>query len=88
MSSNLLGFLNCGPQSGSELKQLMDKSTGYVWHAKQSEIYMTLKNMEPYDVLVQSRKVLTIPYPGVRSLYLRILIIALLAWIIRSGNRK
>ncbi len=41
-----------------------------------------------YDVLVQSQKVLPVLYPGVRSLYLGILIIALLAWIIRSGSRE
>jgi hypothetical protein len=41
-----------------------------------------------YDVLVQSQKVLPISYPELRSLYLGFLIVALLAWIIRSGRRK
>ena len=42
----LLGFLNYKPQTGYELKQLMDKSTSHFWHAKQSQIYTTLKKME------------------------------------------
>jgi len=42
----LLGFLNYSPQTGYELKQLMDKSTGHFWTAKQSQIYTTLKKME------------------------------------------
>jgi len=41
-----------------------------------------------YDVLVQSQKVLPILYPGIRSIYLGILIIALLIWAIRTGSRK
>jgi hypothetical protein len=41
-----------------------------------------------YDVLVQSQKVLPILHPGIRSLYLGILIFALLAWIIRSESTK
>ena len=50
----LLGFLNYRPQTGYELKQLMDKSTGHFWHAKQSQIYMTLKKMER-DKLITSQ---------------------------------
>jgi DNA-binding PadR family transcriptional regulator len=42
----LLGFLNYRPQTGYELKQLMDKSTSHFWYAKQSQIYTTLKKME------------------------------------------
>lgn len=42
----LLGFLNYGPQTGYELKQAMDSSTAYFWHAKQSQIYTTLKSLE------------------------------------------
>ncbi len=42
----LLGFLSYKPQTGYELKQLMDKSTGHFWTAKQSQIYTTLKKME------------------------------------------
>ena len=42
----LLGFLGYKSQTGYELKQLMDKSTGHFWTAKQSQIYTTLKQME------------------------------------------
>ena len=42
----LLGFLNYQPQSGYDLKQLMDVSTSNFWHAKQSQIYTTLKKLE------------------------------------------
>ena len=42
----LLGFLNYGSYSGYDLKQLMDVSTSNFWHAKQSQIYTTLKKME------------------------------------------
>ena len=42
----LLGFLNYRPYSGYDLKQLMDVSTSNFWHAKQSQIYTTLKKME------------------------------------------
>jgi len=41
-----------------------------------------------YDVLIHSRKVLPILYPGIRSLYLGVFIISLLIWVIRSGSRK
>ena len=41
-----------------------------------------------YDVLVQSQKVLPILYPGIRSLYLGILILALLIWTLRSKSKK
>ncbi|KAA3643443.1 MAG: PadR family transcriptional regulator [Chloroflexi bacterium] len=49
----LLGFLSYGPMTGYELKQTMDGSTSYFWHAKQSQIYTTLKRMEQ-DGLVAS----------------------------------
>lgn len=42
----LLGFLQYKPQTGYELKQEMDHSTAYFWHAKQSQIYTTLKKLE------------------------------------------
>jgi len=42
----LLGFLTYQPQSGYDLKQLMDLSTSNFWHAKQSQIYTTLKKLE------------------------------------------
>jgi PadR family transcriptional regulator AphA len=39
----LLGFLNYSPQTGYELKQAMNQSTAFFWHAKQSQVYITLK---------------------------------------------
>ena len=42
----LLGFLNYNPMTGYELKQVMDESTSNFWHAKQSQIYTTLKELE------------------------------------------
>ncbi|MBT3339020.1 MAG: PadR family transcriptional regulator [Anaerolineae bacterium] len=49
----LLGFLNYQTASGYDLKQLMDVSTSNFWHAKQSQIYTTLKALEK-DALVVS----------------------------------
>jgi hypothetical protein len=40
-----------------------------------------------YDVLVQSQKVLPILHPGIRSLYLGILIIAVVIWTLRRKPR-
>ena len=48
----LLGFLNYSPQSGYDLKQLMDISTTNFWHAKQSQIYTTLKKLEESTLAV------------------------------------
>ena len=42
----LLGFLNYTPMTGYELKQFMDESTANFWHAKQSQIYTTLKKLQ------------------------------------------
>ena len=42
----LLGFLNYSSMTGYDLKQFMDHSTAHFWHAKQSQIYMTLKTLE------------------------------------------
>ena len=42
----LLGFLKYEPKTGYEIKQVMDSSTNHFWHAKQSQIYTTLKKME------------------------------------------
>jgi PadR family transcriptional regulator, regulatory protein AphA len=42
----LLGFLNYQPMTGYELKQRMDTSTTHFWHAKLSQIYVTLKALE------------------------------------------
>ncbi len=48
----LLGFLNYQPQSGYDLKQLMDVSTSNFWHAKQSQIYTTLKKLEQDELVL------------------------------------
>ena len=42
----LLGLLTYAPMTGYDLKQIMDQSTSNFWHAKQSQIYTTLKKME------------------------------------------
>ena len=42
----IIGFLKYKPNTGYEIKQTMDKSTGHFWHAKQSQIYTTLKKLE------------------------------------------
>ncbi|MCD4751732.1 MAG: PadR family transcriptional regulator [Anaerolineaceae bacterium] len=42
----LLGFLNYQSYTGYDLKQLMDVSISNFWHAKQSQIYTTLKKLE------------------------------------------
>lgn len=48
----LLGFLNYLTASGYDLKQLMDVSTTNFWHAKQSQIYTTLKKMEQDGLVI------------------------------------
>ena len=48
----LLGFLNYQPRSGYDLKQLMDVSTSNFWHAKQSQIYTTLKKLEKDKLVI------------------------------------
>jgi len=48
----LLGFLNYQPHSGYDLKQHMDLSTSNFWHAKQSQIYTTLKKMEKDELVI------------------------------------
>ena len=50
----LLGFINYGVTTGYDIFKAMEKSTAYFWHAKQSQIYTTLKAMEKQG-LVQSR---------------------------------
>jgi len=50
----LLGFLNYAPMTGYELKQFMDQSTANFWHAKQSQIYTTLKRLEEDGLLNSS----------------------------------
>ena len=48
----LLGFLTYQPASGYDLKQLMDISTSNFWHAKQSQIYTTLKKMGKDELVI------------------------------------
>ena len=48
----LLGFLNYDKKTGYELKQTMDRSTNHFWHAKQSQIYQTLKKLEADGLVV------------------------------------
>lgn len=42
----ILGFLNYRQFSGYDLKKLIDNSIQFFWHAKQSQIYQTLKTLE------------------------------------------
>ena len=48
----ILGFLKYRPRTGYEIKQTMDKSTGHFWHAKQSQIYTTLKKLEEDGLVI------------------------------------
>ena len=73
----LLGLLDYESNTGYELKHTMDQSTGHFWHAKQSQIYTTLKKLEQ-DGLARShpepqerrpdRRVYTITESGQKSL--------------------
>lgn len=49
----ILGFINYGFETGYEIKQGIDQSTGHFWQAKQSQIYTTLKTLAR-DGLVES----------------------------------
>jgi len=42
----ILGMLGYQPMTGYGVKHAMDSSTGYFWHAKLSQIYTTLKQLE------------------------------------------
>ena len=42
----ILGFLGYAPMTGYDIKQRFDRSTTHFWHAKLSQIYITLKTME------------------------------------------
>lgn len=42
----ILGFLGYSPMTGYAIKQRMDRSTTHFWHARQSQIYTTLKALE------------------------------------------
>ncbi len=73
----LLGFLNYESKTGYELKQTMDKSTGHFWHAKQSQIYTTLKKLEEDGLIIShsepqerrpDRRVYTITESGQKAL--------------------
>ena len=61
----LLGLLSYDPMTGYELKQRMDRTTIHFWHAKQSQIYTTLKGMEK-DGLVTSKVVDQSDHPAKR----------------------
>jgi PadR family transcriptional regulator, regulatory protein AphA len=50
----LLGLLKYQPMSGYDLEQFINNSIGHFWHAKLSQIYRTLKEMEA-EGLVTSR---------------------------------
>jgi PadR family transcriptional regulator AphA len=50
----LLGLLKYTPMSGYDLEQFINSSIGHFWHAKLSQIYRTLKQMED-EGLVTSR---------------------------------
>jgi len=73
----LLGFLNYQPHTGYELKQMIDLSTANFWHAKQSQIYMTLKKLEAEKLVISevepqegrpNRRVYTITGAGRKDL--------------------
>lgn len=42
----LLGVLDVLPMTGSELKQFLDVSTGWMWSARHSQIYPLLARLE------------------------------------------
>lgn len=48
----VLGTLNYSPMTGYELKQFIDSSTNHFWHAKQSQIYRTLKRLEEQNRVI------------------------------------
>jgi DNA-binding PadR family transcriptional regulator len=52
LKNALLGFLKYESKTGYDLKQTMDKSPGHFWHAKQSQIYTTLKKLEEDGLLI------------------------------------
>lgn len=73
----LLGFLTYKSNTGYELKQRMDTSTNHFWHAKQSQIYTTLKKMEETGLVTSflehqngrpDRRVYTITKAGQKDL--------------------
>jgi len=73
----LLGLLKYESKTGYELKQTMDQSTGYFWHAKQSQIYTTLKKLGQEELVSShpepqehrpDRRVYTITESGEKAL--------------------
>jgi PadR family transcriptional regulator AphA len=56
----ILGFLNVEPMTGYALKKYMDDSTQTFWHAKLSQIYPTLKQLEAKGLV----KVEVVPQEG------------------------
>lgn len=50
----ILGFLSYRSLTGYDLKQVMDHSTAYFWHATQSQIYRTLKELEVAAQVISS----------------------------------
>ena len=73
----ILGFLKYKQATGYEIKQIMDKSTSHFWHAKQSQIYRTLKKLEEDGLVIShpepqesrpDRRVYTITESGGREL--------------------
>ncbi len=74
----LLGVLNYRPMNGYQLKQFMETSTAHFWHAKLSQIYMTLKMMEEEKLVTShiepqddkpDRRVYTITDAGRKELH-------------------
>ncbi len=52
----LLGYLNYRPMTGYELKQALDTSTSFFWHAHHSQIYTTLRQMEKDGLVTSTQK--------------------------------
>ena len=52
----LLGFLNYQPRTGYDLSRDLDGSTNHFWHAKQSQIYTTLKQLENKGMVVSQQQ--------------------------------
>jgi len=73
----LLGLLQYNPSTGYDLKQFMDTSTSNFWHAKLSQIYVTLKALEKDGLLTSDvqeqasrpdRRVYTLTEQGTQAL--------------------
>ncbi|MCA9912245.1 MAG: PadR family transcriptional regulator [Anaerolineae bacterium] len=73
----LLGLLNYAPMSGYDLEQFINHSITHFWHAKLSQIYRTLKQMEAEGLVTsemqeqeqhRSKRVYTITQMGADDL--------------------